>query len=140
VLGFRLNFGEISPFGQSEEKGISLNERFELGGAGSMRGYEEASIGPLDARKKHSGYVMINANGELRFPVLGKLWMGLFIDSGGVWMERGEIDPRDLKFSYGIGLRYSLPMGPLRLDYARRLTDATADELGRLYVAIGHIF
>lgn len=140
VLGFRAQFGEISPFGVSEEGGISLNERFELGGAASMRGYDYASIGPIDARQKQSGYVLINSNVELRFPFYRKLWMGLFIDSGGIWMERGEIAPSDLKFSCGLGFRYSLPMGPLRLDYARRLTDSTPGELGRLYVAIGHMF
>lgn len=140
VLGFRFQFGEISPFGLSEEKGVSLNERFELGGGASMRGYDEASIGPIDARKKHSGYVMVSSNAELRFPVYGKLWMGLFVDSGGMWMHRREIDTSDLKVSYGVGLRYSLPMGPLRLDYARRLTDLAPGELGRLYLAIGHIF
>lgn len=140
VLGLRLKYGELTPFGPSEEEGVSLNERFELGGGGSVRGYEEASIGPPDARKKHSGYVMINSNTELRFPVYKKLWMGIFIDSGGVWMHRREIDSSDLKFSYGAGLRYSFPMGPLRIDYARKLTEVTRGELGRLYIAIGHIF
>lgn len=140
VLGFRFKFGELSPFGPSEDRGVSLNERFELGGGASVRGYEEASIGPIDARKKHSGYVMVSSNAELRFPVYKKLWMGLFMDSGGIWMYRREIDLSGLKFSYGVGLRYLLPMGSLRLDYARKLTDISPGELGRIYLAIGHIF
>jgi len=140
VLGARIRFGELSPAGVSEQRGVSLNERFELGGGASVRGYDEASIGPLDARKKRSGYVMTNLNTELRFPAYKKLWLGLFIDSGGVWMDRNEIELSDLKLTYGVGLRYSLPMGPLRIDYARRLTDVSPGDYGRLYLAIGHIF
>jgi len=84
--------------------------------------------------------VMTNLNTELRFPAYKKLWLGLFIDSGGVWMDRNEIELSDLKLTYGVGLRYSLPMGPLRIDYARRLTDVSPGDYGRLYLAIGHIF
>ncbi len=140
VLGARLKYGELRPFGESEEKGVSLNERFELGGGASVRGYDEASIGPADARKKSSGYVMINPNLEVRCPVYGKLWAGFFVDSGGVWMNRSDIDLSDFVLSAGVGIRYSLPIGPLRLDYARKLTNPSPGELGRLYLAIGHIF
>jgi outer membrane protein insertion porin family len=95
-------------------------------------------------------------NAELRLSQLEGFGVVLFSDAGNVWINH-SIDLHDIRASYGIGLRYQTPVGPLRIDYgqkinrrgARLVPSATAGEPpiyvsgespGELYFNIGHAF
>lgn len=63
---------------------------------------------------------------ELRFWLWGR-WEDLgfvfFTDAGMVWDEIGEVGEQLPLTSLGLGVRYRTPVGPLRIDLARRFGD-----------------
>lgn len=83
--------------------------RFAVGGAETLRGYEDDQF---------KGNKMLAASLEYRFPVASKVHGVVFSDIGNAWSSEGyKLD--DLKASAGVGLRLNTPIGPIRLDVAR---------------------
>jgi len=123
---------------------LIVSERFLLGGATTVRGYRENSLGPRDALQLPGGDALLALNGEVRFPVRGWLQGVTFVDAGNVFARRGDLSFKDLAVGYGIGLRLASPFAMLRVDYAlpsRVLpTDPNPSKKGRWYFGIGHIF
>jgi outer membrane protein insertion porin family len=135
IAGGRARLGLAGPFGSSPT--VPFEERFRAGGAHTVRGYPEEGLGPLDDNGEPlGGEQIILTSGEVRFPVLGKLWGGVFLDGGQVWARAGEAAARDLRWGAGVGARYLTFIGPLRLDWAVPLPHGK----GRIYVAVGHAF
>ncbi len=95
-------------------------EAFSLGGARSVRGYEEGAVG--------TGRSYLQATAEYRFPLFSVLGGSLFADYGSD-LGTGRSVPGDpagtrLKpgsgFGYGAGVRINTGiLGSLRLDYGR---------------------
>jgi outer membrane protein insertion porin family len=132
IRASRIKFGVAEPLGSADE--VPLIDRYYIGGANGVRGFSTEELPPpLDPASDVSPgaefYVIFNQ--ELRFPVWGKLWSSLFIDAGNGW--EGLDDPRisfdGLAYSYGAGVQYLSPAGPLRLDYARRIKTHGIDHL-----------
>ncbi len=139
VLAGRIRFGSQEPFGPSEH--IPSTDRFYLGGEGSVRGFDEQSIGPIDPENPqiHSGDQLINFNFELRYR--NGNWGGAaFVDGGTLTEKFNEL--RDAKFftSVGLGLRYYTIIGPIRADWGYKLQDRHPGYKGKFYLAIGHMF
>ena len=68
------------------------------------------------------GNTVIIANAELRLPspiLASRMRLGLFVDVGQVW-ERGEeiTTISDVKVTPGAGVRFTTPLGPVRIDVA----------------------
>jgi outer membrane translocation and assembly module TamA len=64
---------------------------------------------------------MLEGSSEVRFPVWGKLGAVGFVDYGNVWARSWHIDPTDLRYAVGPGLRYATPIGPARFDFGYQL-------------------
>ena len=62
-------------------------------------------------------------NSELRFPthVIDKLGAVVFYDGGNVFQSLGLGDIGNYSNTVGFGLRYSTPVGPVRVDIGRNL-------------------
>jgi len=129
VLATRLKLGHIT--GEAP-----LRDRFLLGGVNSIRGYAEESIG----LEYDGGNIMYLLNLEIRLPLVTRLEISYFVDIGGIWMSSSELSMSDLKAGVGFGLRYSTPIGPIRLDYGHKITDVEKQDIGKIYLAIGHMF
>jgi len=127
------------PKGDPEE--ISPDARLEMGGYGSLRGYEEASIGFHDSRPdRKSGLDELLFNVELRMPVYGKWYATIFADLGSLWMHLSDISLSDFNTGLGFGIGYSSPIGVIRLDYAKALNETDSDNGGKIYFNFGHPF
>lgn len=123
VAAFRLRFGHI--FNKKFERIMPL-ERFYLGGANSVRGYETDFAPPLgcycDSACKpqmvpQGGRSMVNANIELRFPLIGSLGGVVFQDAGALHDSSiARVRAPHCVAASGFGLRYQTPVGPLRFD------------------------
>ncbi|WP_312197928.1 BamA/OMP85 family outer membrane protein [Anaerospora hongkongensis] len=83
--------------------------RFAVGGADTLRGYEDDEF---------KGNKMLAATAEYRFPVAKKVQGVVFTDVGNAWNGEGY-KLNDLEASAGVGLRITTPIGPIRLDYAQ---------------------
>ncbi len=108
--------GMIAPAGQTDE--IPLPERFFNGGEASVRSFREDELGPKDSSGDPiGGEGATTLNLELRRPIIGNLGAALFADAGNVALDvQDYLDFDGFRFAVGVGLRYSLPIGPLRID------------------------
>jgi outer membrane protein insertion porin family len=121
------------------------SQRFLLGGATTVRGYAEDSLGPGSPFGIPGGDALLNLNGELRFPVRGWVQGVAFIDAGDVFVRPVRWSFGELAVGYGLGLRLATPFAMLRADFgipARTLDNERGHRLssGRWYFGIGHIF
>ncbi|MGB9720253.1 MAG: BamA/OMP85 family outer membrane protein [bacterium] len=131
ILAQRLKTGIIIP-----TDGVSLDEKYSLGGQYSMRGYPEKSIGPDSLQDEHYGEVLFNFNIEDRLTFFKNWGLVVFFDIGYI-DNRSEIFRKEFfKASTGIGLRYFTPIGPIRAD----LGFPVKDQGRELYLGIYHIF
>ena len=103
---------------------ISDANRFEVGGADTLRGYED---------DQYKGNRMLAGSVEYRFPVINKIQGVVFTDIGNAWTG-GGFTINDLKTSVGVGIRMTTPIGPVRIDYAQ------GDEGGRTHFSFGGQF
>lgn len=121
IYATRVKAGLIKEFGRSHE--VPLNDRYYLGGANSIRGFRENSIAPRDDDDEE---IIIGANTfaifnqELRFPLFWRFWGSVFSDLGNGWESFSDVAPSNILFSYGTGIQFVSPAGPIRLDYAHR--------------------
>jgi len=136
LLAARVSLGQIEPYGRSSR--VPYTERFTLGGDGTVRGYTRYSIGAYDPRGIKSGSAFLNANLELR-KHLSKSWgFALFTDAGGLWKNLNAVDFSEVAVSCGLGIRYYLPIGPVRLDWARPVVNYSG--WGIIHLGLGHMF
>jgi len=74
---------------------------------------------------RNKGYLLLDSWVELRFPLVnGILAFDLFFDSAGVDDPEGsyfkEFNIENMRFSYGGGLRFTIPQFPIRLSLVKR--------------------
>jgi outer membrane translocation and assembly module TamA len=118
---------------------LSITDRFRAGGATSVRGYGEDSLGPHDATGLPlGGDRLLVLNQEARFPMYRWANGVVFIDAGNIF-AKGE-DWSGLKVGYGFGLRFDTPVGLLRGDVGFPSNRSTASRSIRYYFGFGHIF
>jgi outer membrane protein insertion porin family len=142
---------------------IPLEDRYLLGGANSVRGYAQDGLDgqtgtslAAGGTAGEGGLAQLLVNIEVRVPLFWRLGAVGFLDAGNVWQDRKaitwerfvphgsrrDVESEDLRYSYGLGIRLGTPVGPFRIDYARKWNQPESNEEGRdrWHVAIGHAF
>jgi len=96
--------------------------RFYLGGMNSVRGFDKYDIGGKRAGETRDigGEKYVQFNAELSFPLTEKYKIAgiFFYDRGDVYRTSESIDLGDQFSSFGTGIRWNSPVGPLRVEYA----------------------
>jgi outer membrane protein assembly factor BamA len=166
VLAAHVRFGAI--YGD-----VPATERLFAGGANSQRGFSERRLAPSRAgsvRERdldqlctqddmpedctsrtvpYGGAGMIEASIEARVPITTIKDMPLgavvFLDGGDVTEAPGQLDPTDLHWAIGGGLRLLTLVGPVRLDVGYRLNrtgamDPVPDSHFAYHLTIGEAF
>lgn len=118
VLGVGLRTGVIVP--TFDETTIPLQERFFAGGENSVRSFLESRLGPRDADGSPLGGEAFGVlSVEWRRQLAGAFQSAAFVDAGFVEADAGDVfELDDVRLGVGVGLRYLLPIGPLRVDAA----------------------
>ncbi|HDH05537.1 MAG TPA: outer membrane protein assembly factor BamA [Nitrospirae bacterium] len=138
VFAFSLRGGAAYGFEESEE--IPLIERFFLGGRTTVRGYSHDTLGPRSENGAPTGgNIFALTNWEFRFSAGKGFGFVTFIDAGNVWETADDVDD-ELKYTAGLGLRYSTPVGPVRLDYGHKLNKEPGESSGEFHFSFGHAF
>ncbi len=121
-------------------------KNFYSGGLGSVRGFEQGTLGPHDVTGALiGGAKKITLNAELIAPVPGagndkSLRLYGFMDVGNVYGENEKFDVAALRASVGLGVSWISPVGPLRIAVARPLRKFTGDRIERTQFQIGTTF
>jgi outer membrane protein insertion porin family len=116
------------------------------GGLGSVRGFQQGTLGSRDTYGIVVGgakKITINTEFLMPFPGAGNdrsLRLYGFYDMGNVYGEFDNIDISQLRSSYGIGLSWISPMGPLRFALANPARSFTGDRIQKLQFQIGTSF
>lgn len=117
------------------------------GGLGSVRGFEQSSLGPRDAATDIAlgGPKKITLNAEFITPFPGagndkSLRLYAFVDAGNVYGENDPILLNEMRTSAGVGLSWISPIGPLRIAYAKPIRSFTADKIQKVQFQIGTSF
>ncbi len=153
IMASRLRSGGVVEFGKSKDIGeFPLTERFYLGGANTVRGYSEQSIGrlvevrdPSDTtrvidQRPVGGKVMVLGNVELRIPLVWLLHMEVFLDAGNVFEQYRNLENFSLKVGYGAGLAILTPFGPIRFDYGFKMFPQKDESPGNFHIGISFAF
>lgn len=135
--------GEIGYLKSLDDKPLPIDERFRLGGMYSVRGFKYGDISPKDENGYDYGgdkYVLFNV--EVTFPISesANLMGVVFYDTGQVYDNGEAYFSYDLRKSAGFGFRWYSPIGPLRLEYGKKLDKKEGESSDRWDFSIGGMF
>jgi outer membrane protein insertion porin family len=121
-------------------------KNFYSGGLGSVRGFEQGTLGPRDITGSVIGgpkKFTLNAEVLTPFPGAGNdktLRMFGFIDAGNVYGEGEKVSLSTFRSSVGFGVSWISPLGPLRLAIAHPIRKFAGDRIQKLQFQIGTSF
>ena len=126
-------------------KPLPFFKNYHSGGIGSVRGFQNASLGPRDVDGTFlGGNRKVNGTAELLFPVPGSgldrsMRFGAFIDTGQVYGDE-KVDLSQLRASAGMSFAWNSPVGPMKISIARPLNKKPGDDTQPVQFTLGYIF
>lgn len=151
IFSTKLTLGYVQEVGQP----IPIDENFYLGGIYSLRGYKARTVSPIKTQLPNDiignttsdlvylgGNTEVFGNAEFTFPLIPDVGIKAvaFFDYGNAVNEKDKMLSTML-MSYGAGIRWSSPIGPLRLEYGIPVNPRDIDSRsGRFEFSIGSMF
>jgi outer membrane protein insertion porin family len=148
-LGNKFSIGLNAEYGDGRGLGgrpFPTFKNFYGGGLGSVRVFEQGSLGVIDPTGAYiGGSKKFNFNAEIYLPVPGtgndkSLRIFSFFDAGNVWREKERITAQSVRASAGLGLSWISPVGPLKLSWGSPVRSQSGDKIQRLQFQIGTAF
>jgi outer membrane protein insertion porin family len=144
ILSFNGELGYGEGYG---DKPYPITKNYFVGGIGSVRGYAPGSLGPkyfnttTGTWLPTGGQSKIVTNVEYTFPVPGSgvdktLRLFAFADGGNTFQDINLV----LRYSYGVGLSWISPLGPLKFSYGLPIKSQPNDNIQRLQFQVGTAF
>ncbi|HAV64716.1 MAG TPA: hypothetical protein DCY13_20410, partial [Verrucomicrobiales bacterium] len=132
--------GVINSYGRSDS--VPLFNRWFLGGAFNMRGFDYRDVGPKDSTGEPvGGSTYWFGSVEYSIPLIDRVRMAAFYDIGMVFQDPFSFDSRvfdrngnfvidtgSYNDNFGLGIRLNLPIGPLVFDYGIPITSDSRNE------------
>ncbi len=145
ILSFNGEVGYGEAYGKYP---LPITKNYYVGGIGSVRGYAPGSLGPTyvnaytGLNQPTGGQSKIVSNVEYTVPVPGSgidktLRVFGFVDGGNVYSENINLV---LRYSYGLGLSWISPLGPLKFSYGIPIKSLPTDNVQRLQFQVGTAF
>jgi outer membrane protein assembly complex protein YaeT len=136
-----LAFGARGGYIDGNVNNIPIDSRFFLGGASTVRSFLERELGPKSHGYPMGGIAYTVFNIEYTVPITGALDAATFVDAGNL-ENKNDSEASKMRFGIGVGVRYKLPTGPVRLDFGinpdpNRRTD---ERLGAFNFSFGFAF
>ena len=121
--------GEVTP----------IADRFYAGGSSSVRGWSRFDLGPKSEDDlPMGGNSLLEGSLELRYPIWDIISGTVFCDAGNVWTGTYDHDLKEIEYAGGLGLRVKTPLGPIRFDVAKPLSQSFRNI--QFYLNIGEAF
>lgn len=126
--------------GPDEPNTIPIDERFFNGGGTTVRSFGERDLGPLNHGNPLGGEFFTVFNAEYTFPIYGELQGAIFYDAGNLLPTSEDPGLDNMRYAIGGGLRYKLPIGPIRLDYGYNPDRQPGEDFGAFHFSFGFAF
>ena len=119
-----LHGAEITSFEQANsQRVVPLQDRFFLGGANNLRGFDYRDVGPRNQfNQPLGGRTVGRVTTELTFPIIERVRGAVFYDGGINHRKSYSFGFQSYASDFGLGLRLDLPVGPIRVDYGIPIT------------------
>ncbi|MBN1448970.1 MAG: BamA/TamA family outer membrane protein [Bacteroidetes bacterium] len=136
ILGMKFRLGSIFRYGRSREDTLPVppNRRYYAGGASSIRGWTARALAADSNAVNFGSNALLEISTEVRWHLfpdaknwLDGFWFVAFADAGNLWNELRDITPEDIALAFGIGLRYNLFFGPIRVDFGLKGYDPSSE-------------
>jgi outer membrane protein insertion porin family len=148
TLAFNTEVGYGKGFGG---RPYPVFKNFYGGGLGSVRGFEQGTLGGKSTIVNSEEQVniggtrnlVLNAEFITPFPGAGNdrtLRLFGFMDVGNVYAESTKLSADELRASAGVGLSWISPLGPLRFAYASPIRKQPGDKIQKFQFQIGTSF
>lgn len=130
---------------------LPFYKNFFAGGGNSVRGYETASLGPVevtnpDTRLGGTRKAVFNAEVLFALPGLDKAFrVGPFVDAGNVFTDNNAVpaytfSKEGLRYSAGIAAAWISPLGPLKFSYGQPINEQSNDKIQKFQFQLGTTF
>ncbi|WP_020408488.1 autotransporter assembly complex protein TamA [Hahella ganghwensis] len=138
TLAMRASAGSISGVGNRD---LPADERFYVGGGGSVRGYPYQTLSTIEDDDPVGGSSFQEVSVETRFRI-GENWgLVTFLDGGYAFEDASQDVQQELRWGTGIGIRYYTLFAPIRADVGIPLNKReSVDDDFQLYISIGQAF
>ena len=130
--------------------GLPFFENFYAGGASSVRGFTDNTLGPRAPAYVGSTYLQPLGGAfktvgsvEAFFPSLldsPSARFSAFVDFGNVYPKFDDFDAGQLRVSTGVAMMWRSPMGPISISYALPIRKEDDDDIERLQFTFGGNF
>ncbi|MFN0130144.1 MAG: outer membrane protein assembly factor [Verrucomicrobiales bacterium] len=127
----------------SEVSDIPIDLRLFNGGATSVRSFAERELGPMSAKGDTplGGLATGTVSAELSYEPIRNLEVAAFADAGSLGEDAATYSRTDdLRYGIGLGVRYRLPVGPLRIDYGINPDRREGEDFGAWHLTFGFAF
>jgi len=133
--------GAVGSISGEVTRTIPADERFYVGGGGSVRGYPYQTLSELEDEDPVGGNSFQEVSIETRF-LVGENWgFVTFMDGGYAFEEATQQVDQELLWGAGVGFRYYTVFAPIRVDVAVPLNKREGvDDDFQLYISIGQAF
>ena len=139
--------GEIGAANGYGGRTLPFFKNFYAGGPDSVRGYDTASLGPVDTdgSTRMGGTRLLLGSAELLFPVPGagkerSMRLSTFFDAGQVYGSDQKIRVSDLRYSAGVGFAWNSPFGPMKFSLGKALNAKEGDKRQIFQFNLGQVF
>ncbi len=162
TLRLRTDLGYGEAFGDSET--FPFYKHFFAGGFGSVRGYENNSLGPRATPSPRStfirerldpigGNVLVEGSAEVLFPLpfiedQRQIKAAFFVDAGNVFNTNcpeisvvcHDLEEGELRYSAGVSVTWITGFAPISLSFSTPLNDKPGDESQAFQFELGGVF
>ena len=142
IYSFQARIGNIYSLNDAE---ILSDDKFSLGGKW-LRGFDSFGAGPRNSRTAYvGGNNIIAAKLDYSKPVTlndqNPIYLNLFNDYGLVWGNKNTVTSSNnsIRASYGFGINYYSPIGPIGFSWGFPLSDEEYDIKRMFMFTIGNL-
>jgi outer membrane protein insertion porin family len=134
ILALNGRLGIARGLGSYRSLRLPLPERFFLGGDFGLRGFKTDAVDP------EGGNGVLFGGVELRFDAGRSVSIAAFSEAGNIYPLARDMSLGDLRYTAGVGLRYTSAFGPLRVDWGYKLNRREGEPASHWHFTIGHAF
>jgi len=136
--------GELNTIQGANAEKIPIDSRVFNGGPNSVRSFGQRELGPVTpGGTPLGGTAALFASAEFSYEIMENFEFAVFGDIGSLGRDDNSSPlsySSDFRQAIGVGLRYHLPFGPIRIDYGHNPSRRAGESSGFLHVTVGFAF